>query len=599
MALYHIKVTGKQQDFARLVNGFKIDFGCRGNRKDIGDGYFESVGIADSDTLKQLKRSEFTVLSKTNLSRSIKNLPNKLSKTNRFAKHMLTDAQSSKLKDVRLRGKKYQSLDERINELFNKDFLTIKEGFDEINEACQLIQSRFPKFVEVINLNHLSHEKRTIKALRIGKFDFPSNNPIIQVEIKNKVMFTAGVHPAEWGTVDCLLWFVVDFLRAYEYQEDLTYGNMTFSYSELDEILENIEILMIPCVNPDGLKYDQNNPPDPKKPGCPEDGRDILGTRKNRHKVVETNDPRTIGVDLNRNLDFVFKFKKILGLDNNSGNSTIHCHSRFQGPEANSEKETKNVIDLLDSGNVRMYMDIHSSPTGAGPFLAYPWGIAPNQSTDRAKSFGNPAFDGKRISSDYAEYMPEQDEINFKDISEKVVDSMKNVRGIAFRNLQNYPAFGILTGVNDDYAYSRQFDWSEEEEKLIIDENKKTLGFTLEMDSSSSLTTRTPDHKDFWEGTMLDNIAGLVEFCKQGAKVFPKTTYFTTNPNFGVEAEKVIGGVFSGGGGFVVVNGKPRPVEPRPMLTELVAKLLENKKDLSVLNKLKIELDAISQHKTY
>src|SRR5439155_17967057 len=74
----------------------------------------------------------------------------------------------------------------------------------------------------------------------------------------------------------------------------LTYQGTSFSALTVARIVNNLSVFVVPCVNPDGRKYDQDH--------------DALW-RKNRNPVNSAGDPAQIGVDLNRNHPWLWDFR--------------------------------------------------------------------------------------------------------------------------------------------------------------------------------------------------------------------------------------------------------------------------------------------------
>ena len=107
------------------------------------------------------------------------------------------------------------------------------------------------------------------------------------------VYFTAGVHPRERGGPDGLIYFIADLLHAQRAGTGLTYGSRSYSNADVITAL-NTGIVFFPLVNPDGLRHDQ--------------ATDSLW-RKNRNPASSDGTPQSVGVDINRNYDFLWDFR--------------------------------------------------------------------------------------------------------------------------------------------------------------------------------------------------------------------------------------------------------------------------------------------------
>ena len=109
------------------------------------------------------------------------------------------------------------------------------------------------------------------------------------------VYFTAGVHSRERGGPDNLIYFIADLLFAKKHSTGLTYGSKSYSNADVLKALKT-GIVFFPLVNPDGLRHDQKT--------------DSLW-RKNRNPADATPGiDATIGVDINRNYDFLWDFRR-------------------------------------------------------------------------------------------------------------------------------------------------------------------------------------------------------------------------------------------------------------------------------------------------
>ncbi|HEU4450867.1 MAG TPA: M14 family zinc carboxypeptidase [Gaiellaceae bacterium] len=172
---------------------------------------------------------------------------------------------------------------------------------------------------------HVSREPFQVQALVLGRTRDGS---------KPGVLAYAQEHAREW----------VPPLVAVETAERLL-RNYAFD-GHVQQLLRNLEIWVIPSINPDGghyAFYDDN------------------GQRRNmtNHCPDENSDPNrrdSWGVDNNRNYDFGSLF------DGYSGASTSCLSDVFAGPAELSEPENRNLTWVADNNpNVRFSMNLHSS----------------------------------------------------------------------------------------------------------------------------------------------------------------------------------------------------------------------------------------------
>lgn len=346
----------------------------------------------------------------------------------------------------------------------------------EVESALAALAAHYPSITERIKLPNKTVEGRTCTALRIGAS---------AAQARDALLITGAVHAREWGGSDIAVGFAADLLEAYTTHRDLRYGKLRVRASSVRRIVETMQIIVFPQVNPDGKYYSQT--------------RDAMW-RRNRNPDSSHGHARCIGVDLNRNHDFLWEFEKYFDPDASVGTSADPCsrEQTWRGPAANSEAETKNIHYLLKVfPRTRWYIDIHSY----GPMVLYPWGNDENQTTDPNQTFTNPAFDGDRgMGGDtgYREYLPAADLAEHQRLASAMASGIKGVRGKVYEAKQAFDLYPT-SGAGDDYAYSRHF---------VDPKLKKIYAFTLEFGDSSF----APDW-DEMEDIVADISGGLMRFC--------------------------------------------------------------------------------------
>lgn len=159
-----------------------------------------------------------------------------------------------------------------------------------------------------------SFEKRPLYVVKVSADSTPN---------KKAIWLDCGIHAREWISPAFCLWFVQYSISYYQRNQDITH------------ILDNMDVYVLPVMNPDGYKYTWTT--------------DRMW-RKNR-SVRE--DSRCVGVDLNRNFDANWCTE---GASNNPC-SQIYCG---QFPE--SEPESGAVAGFLrrNKNTVKLYVSIHS-----------------------------------------------------------------------------------------------------------------------------------------------------------------------------------------------------------------------------------------------
>lgn len=110
-----------------------------------------------------------------------------------------------------------------------------------------------------------------------------------------RVYLNAAIHARERGAPDGLLYFVGDLLYANKNGVGLKYGSKSYTNAQVKTALSS-GLVFIPLSNPDGVAYDQSSN------SC---------WRKNRNPASSTGSASSIGVDLNRNFDFLWDFTKL------------------------------------------------------------------------------------------------------------------------------------------------------------------------------------------------------------------------------------------------------------------------------------------------
>ncbi|MGW8250258.1 MAG: M14 family metallopeptidase [Anaerolineales bacterium] len=172
----------------------------------------------------------------------------------------------------------------------------------------------------------ISREPFQVRAIRIGRYRDGS---------RLGVLAYAQEHAREW----------VPPLVTVETAERLLRNYANGGHTK--ELLDNLDIFIIPSVNPDGGHYsfyDYNFQRKNMVNYC-------LGGPRN-----DPNSRNTWGVDVNRNYDVGSLFDGYDGASN-SCSSTV-----YSGPSELSEAESKNVVWLADTfDNIKFSMNIHSS----------------------------------------------------------------------------------------------------------------------------------------------------------------------------------------------------------------------------------------------
>ncbi len=343
----------------------------------------------------------------------------------------------------------------------------------EIEAALNAFVGSHPNLTELITLPNTTSEGRHCHALRIGPAD---------VQARYAVVIIGGVHAREWVPPDALVNFAADLLEAHSEGTGLRYGGQRFSAREIRSLIDGLQIVLFPCVNPDGRHHSQTVDP---------------LWRKNRRRVSTALDPRCVGVDLNRNFDALWDFRRHFAADSGVSASDDPCNPQvYVGPAAGSEAETQNVVSLLDRyPRARWFIDVHSYV----PAIYHTWGFDENQTSNPSMNFLNASFDGTRgrTAGTYREFIAQADLEALQALGNKMNDAIAAANGSAYELGQSFSLYPT-SGTSDDYAFSRHF----------ADSTKsKVLSFTVECGRSFQ-----PPWEEA-ENVIRELCAGLVAFC--------------------------------------------------------------------------------------
>lgn len=310
-----------------------------------------------------------------------------------------------------------------------------------VNEVLSGLRGLANSFddVDIFTTPLTTYENRTVHGAVIG-----GNEP--------RVFIQSGIHARERGGPDNLLYFLADLLHAREAGTGVTYANRSYTHDDVTRAL-SAGIVFVPLINPDGVAYDQATN------SC---------WRKNRNP--ESSSARTghldVGVDLNRNYDFLWNFTRHFNpsADLWAVGSDDPASDVFHGTAPLSEPETRNSAWVMARyASLSWFLDLHSF----GGDVLYAWGDDDSQTRDPAQSFMNSTYDGKRgllkdepPNSTYGEYITSADLSAQERVADTMIGSMTAAGAVPYRRM---PTVGLYptSGGSTDYAMSAYYGRSQ------------------------------------------------------------------------------------------------------------------------------------------
>jgi hypothetical protein len=205
------------------------------------------------------------------------------------------------------------------------------------------LHSAFPLLTEWLDLPHPTlgydgaqaalHGPATVKLLRI------TTTPVVTT--KPGLLLIAGAHAREWIPPLAAIEFAEQLLRTY------TPGSPHPAVQQVNQLVEGLDILIVPALNPDGITFSHH---------------DFAMWRKNRRPGPGAG--ACPGVDNNRNYSIAW---------GEAGSSGDPCSDSFRGTGPFSELENRNLRHLVEQfPNILTAIDCHSF--GEDLFRPHPTG---------------------------------------------------------------------------------------------------------------------------------------------------------------------------------------------------------------------------------
>ncbi|MBW2486186.1 MAG: hypothetical protein JRE72_02110, partial [Deltaproteobacteria bacterium] len=334
----------------------------------------------------------------------------------------------------------------------------------------------------------------------------------------------------EWCNTDIVIFFIEEILNAYNASSNIVLGNKTFTAAEIQSIVDNLDLFIVPVTNQDGKHFSFQD-------GNDEQGEPKNEWRKNR-RINDNSECR--GVDLNRNFDFLWDFRTKMHPESwfDSDPSWCQgvivasddpCNLAYHGPRVFSEPETRNIHSLLNTyPHIRFFMDVH----GTEGLVLMPWGHEQIQNTDPYMDFLNDTYDGLRGLTDalhqtnfdcssetlnpdgskYKEYMHPVDQSRFEVLGGIQRQSIADVRAQPYIFAPGFTGLYGISGGTNDYGFSRH---------MVDPERSKLDTFLYEygIDTDFQPPYEDPSAPDDMVRVIKDCASGLISFCVNAQRV--------------------------------------------------------------------------------
>ena len=208
----------------------------------------------------------------------------------------------------------------------------------------------------------------------------PNNNNITAIKIKskyhtNKAILFTGMHHAREPTSMMMNMNIIHKVIFLSNLND----------ASVQDLLNSVNIYLIPIINVDGyivnvenfFKFNGDYTKCMVRKNRQTEPQDIF----NKCSVKENFREVTVGVDLNRNYDYMFGY-------DNEGSSGIYCQEDFRGTHAFSEPETQAVKNFIESHpEIKIAFNYHAW----GNLVIYPFNYADSKEST-IKLFTNYIF---------------------------------------------------------------------------------------------------------------------------------------------------------------------------------------------------------------
>ncbi len=194
--------------------------------------------------------------------------------------------------------------------------------YEQMLTDADELAAMYPGLVTLSSIGQ-SAEGRELLCIRLGTGE-------------REIVLTGSIHGCEYFATDFLMYMIDRYAYGYA-------ANETYEGYDYRALLDEVTLVVVPMLNPDGVNIAQNGAEAAADPAAIRSmslqGTGYYGWKANAN-----------GVDLNRNFPLLWS---------NYNGITVPSARYYSGPEAASEPEVQAIIALLDSTDYWMLADFH------------------------------------------------------------------------------------------------------------------------------------------------------------------------------------------------------------------------------------------------
>ena len=208
----------------------------------------------------------------------------------------------------------------------------VYHSFDEpingIRAQLNKIKAEYPHIAQLRTIGH-SIQKRPMLVMRLTNEKIKGDKP--------QVLIVGTHHAREWVATEMSM-RLIKYLTA-------NYG----TDARVTELLDTVEVWVMPVGNPDGYQYTFTN--------------ERLWRKNLRDNDGDGQITLADGVDLNRNFDAHWGY-------DDEGSSPVPTDATYRGTAPNSEPEVQTLVDFIKSQDFKFILSYHTYQD----LILYPWG---------------------------------------------------------------------------------------------------------------------------------------------------------------------------------------------------------------------------------